>query len=454
MVSFFSVNGSRNRSAWAPHAMNGDARRFDGPDAFAAALDGAAVRLKDLLLRLKDLLLRPKVPLLGVKVPLLRLKGLALARLQPAQPVVQPIPQGASVRTSVIPTVRYRDVPAAVAWLCRAFGMQVHRVVTDADGAPRYAELTVGGGMLMVAPIEDTPFGKLMVQPDEIGGVETQVCYLCVANARAHYRRARAAGAVIVLEPDDEANRGRGYSCRDPEGHVWNFGTYDPWAGQSPPPPPARWRPGRLGQGLVTLLLLAVASVLLSEAAPQPSARAGTAALAAAPAAVSFPVAGERLPGTAQAPAQPVTSDRAFVPITARLHRAALQAAERTAAEARMQLAEARGALEKAEREATAARSQLEEVQHARQAAERAAEDARTRLAAVQKDADRAREATVRERAQERARAARAAVEARRRAAVNAMRLRQRWSRALCYSQNAPSQTWTGPGRLIGFCKS
>ena len=22
---------------------------------------------------------------------------------------------------------------------------------------------------------------------------------------------------------------GRSYSCRDPEGHLWNFGTYNPW---------------------------------------------------------------------------------------------------------------------------------------------------------------------------------------------------------------------------------
>jgi uncharacterized glyoxalase superfamily protein PhnB len=21
----------------------------------------------------------------------------------------------------------------------------------------------------------------------------------------------------------------RGFSCRDPEGHLWNIGTYDPW---------------------------------------------------------------------------------------------------------------------------------------------------------------------------------------------------------------------------------
>ena len=39
-----------------------------------------------------------------------------------------------------------------------------------------------------------------------------------------------AAGAEIVIEIKDEDYGGRDYSCRDPEGHVWNFGSYDPWA--------------------------------------------------------------------------------------------------------------------------------------------------------------------------------------------------------------------------------
>ena len=39
-----------------------------------------------------------------------------------------------------------------------------------------------------------------------------------------------AAGAEIVIEIRDEDYGGRHYSCRDPEGHVWNFGSYDPWA--------------------------------------------------------------------------------------------------------------------------------------------------------------------------------------------------------------------------------
>ena len=42
------------------------------------------------------------------------------------------------------------------------------------------------------------------------------------------------AGARIVIDIKDEDHGGRGYSCRDPEGHLWNFGTYDPWIEDTP----------------------------------------------------------------------------------------------------------------------------------------------------------------------------------------------------------------------------
>src|SRR5262249_7955542 len=50
-----------------------------------------------------------------------------------------------------------------------------------------------------------------------------------VEDARAHQARAKEAGAEIVLDIKAETSAGRGYSCRDLEGHIWNFGTYDPW---------------------------------------------------------------------------------------------------------------------------------------------------------------------------------------------------------------------------------
>ncbi len=134
---------------------------------------------------------------------------------------------------TIVPTLRYRDVPAAIEWLCAAFGFQTHLVVPDEHGGVRFAQLTFGDGMIMLAPIEDDVSDALMVQPGEMGGCETQICYLFVEDAVAHCAQAKAAGAEILLDLADESSNGRGYSCRDPEGHIWNFGTYDPWQRQS-----------------------------------------------------------------------------------------------------------------------------------------------------------------------------------------------------------------------------
>lgn len=130
---------------------------------------------------------------------------------------------------TIIPALRYRDVPAAVEFLCRAFGFEKHLVVPGEAGGIVHAQLSFGNAMVMLGPITDSAFGRLMVQPDEVSGRETQTPYVVVANADAHYARAKTAGATIVMEIKDEDYGGRGYSCRDPEGHVWTFGTYDPW---------------------------------------------------------------------------------------------------------------------------------------------------------------------------------------------------------------------------------
>ena len=71
-----------------------------------------------------------------------------------------------------------------------------------------------------------------MKQPDEIGGGQTQSSYVVVNDADAVYASAKAGGAKIVIDIKDEDYGGRGFSCFDMEGHLWNFGTYDPW--QSP----------------------------------------------------------------------------------------------------------------------------------------------------------------------------------------------------------------------------
>jgi uncharacterized glyoxalase superfamily protein PhnB len=130
----------------------------------------------------------------------------------------------------IIPTLRYRNAKAAVEWLCRAFGFEKRLVVPGDDGAIVHAELVYGDGMVMLGEMRDDEFGMLQKTPAEVGGVATQSPYIIVDDADTHHARAVAAGAKVVYALRDESYGGRGYSCLDPEGHLWNFGTYDPWA--------------------------------------------------------------------------------------------------------------------------------------------------------------------------------------------------------------------------------
>jgi uncharacterized glyoxalase superfamily protein PhnB len=134
-----------------------------------------------------------------------------------------------NTKVNVIPCLRYREAPAAIEWLCRVFGFEKQLVVRNPDGTIAHAQLTFGNGMIMLGSILDTEFGRLMKQPAEIGGAETQTAYVIVSDADVLYNQAKAAGAEIVIDIKDEDYGGRGFSCRDPEGHLWNFGTYDPW---------------------------------------------------------------------------------------------------------------------------------------------------------------------------------------------------------------------------------
>jgi uncharacterized glyoxalase superfamily protein PhnB len=134
---------------------------------------------------------------------------------------------------NVVSTLRYQDAPKALDWLCRAFGFEKHLVVPGEGGTIAHAELTYGNGMIMLgsAGKHGGGYDELVKTPSELGGVGTQSVYVIVADPDAHLTRARAAGAEIVMDIEDKDYGGRGYTCRDLEGHVWSFGSYDPWGG-------------------------------------------------------------------------------------------------------------------------------------------------------------------------------------------------------------------------------
>jgi uncharacterized glyoxalase superfamily protein PhnB len=132
-------------------------------------------------------------------------------------------------RSTVICGMRYRNAPAAIEWLCNVLGFARHAVYPGPDGTIAHAELTLGGGMIMLGSIPQDEFGQYMKQPDEIGGAETRSLSLIVADADVIYQRAKAAGAEMVVDIRDPSYGGREFTCRDPEGRTWSVCTYDPW---------------------------------------------------------------------------------------------------------------------------------------------------------------------------------------------------------------------------------
>lgn len=131
------------------------------------------------------------------------------------------------IEGKIIPGLRYRDARGAIDWLCNTFGFERHLVVDDPDGGIAHAQLTLGRSMIMLGGHRDDAYGRMMRSPVEVGH-NTQSLYVVVADADAHLARARAAGAEVVLDIEDKDYGGRSYTCKDLEGHIWSFGTYDP----------------------------------------------------------------------------------------------------------------------------------------------------------------------------------------------------------------------------------
>jgi uncharacterized glyoxalase superfamily protein PhnB len=126
-------------------------------------------------------------------------------------------------RSTIMPTLRYRDAPAAIDWLCQVFGFERHAVYANPDGTIAHAELTLGDGMIMLGSCKDDEYGRGFKPPLELGGI-------VVPNADEAYTRVQAAGGAIVRPIEDMPYGSREFTVKDQEGHSWSVGTYDPWA--------------------------------------------------------------------------------------------------------------------------------------------------------------------------------------------------------------------------------
>lgn len=130
----------------------------------------------------------------------------------------------------IYPCFRYRDAPAMIDWLSRAFGFAVRAKYMDGDKVG-HAEMTFGSAIIMLGSTKDDDYGRIVGEPgrDNAG----KATYVAVPDADAVYATATAAGAKIVEELNNRDYGSREFICTDPEGHVWAFGTYWPKADEA-----------------------------------------------------------------------------------------------------------------------------------------------------------------------------------------------------------------------------
>lgn len=127
------------------------------------------------------------------------------------------------------PVMRFRDAPAMIDWLDKAFGFTVH--ARYGEGVIiQHAELALGSAMIMLGSSRCDRFGEIVVEPCPNG----RSIYIAVDDADAAFLRAEAAGAEILEGLTDRGYGSREFICRDPEGNVWSLGTYWPKSSDRP----------------------------------------------------------------------------------------------------------------------------------------------------------------------------------------------------------------------------
>jgi uncharacterized glyoxalase superfamily protein PhnB len=123
------------------------------------------------------------------------------------------------------PILPYHNAEDAAAWLCDAYGFNIDRIARDGSGELNYISLKLGHNFVLVSPSSSPLLAEFLIQPDDERRRATQTCYVYVDDIDAHFARAKSAGAEIALNPEADEDGAKFYVSRDPDGHLWIFGT-------------------------------------------------------------------------------------------------------------------------------------------------------------------------------------------------------------------------------------
>lgn len=132
--------------------------------------------------------------------------------------------------------IPYRDAPAALRWLERAFGLTTTAEWPDDEGGIQHAEMRRGDAAFTVFT-DRAGYDRARPHGESVG-FGLVFALGSPAEVDDIFRSAVAAGAEVVFPPTD--TEWGNYRCRvrDLEGYEWTFGTYKPgepqeWADES-----------------------------------------------------------------------------------------------------------------------------------------------------------------------------------------------------------------------------
>jgi uncharacterized glyoxalase superfamily protein PhnB len=120
----------------------------------------------------------------------------------------------------VFPYLRVRGAAQAIRFYQAAFDAQEVMRLTEPGGRVGHAEIKIGNTVLMLA--DEYPEHGI-VGPQSLGGTSIAI-HLHVDNVDALMEQAKAAGATVVRELQDQFYGERSGSIRDPFGHEWLLG--------------------------------------------------------------------------------------------------------------------------------------------------------------------------------------------------------------------------------------
>jgi uncharacterized glyoxalase superfamily protein PhnB len=137
----------------------------------------------------------------------------------------------AITRQRAIPMLSYEDVGRAADWISEAFGFEERERFADDDGTVSHATMVLDGAVVFLGfpgrgyrspkrHAEECEVARqIRATPYVVDGVMVEV-----DDIDAHFERARAAGATILTELEDNPAVGqRQYRVEDVEGHRWMF---------------------------------------------------------------------------------------------------------------------------------------------------------------------------------------------------------------------------------------